>query len=86
MSGNKVYRGAFSEQLKSFIEEKRMLGCRYVEEERLSYEFDKLSLQYDCSNGLNADLVNEFINVNLTGRLPLRRDISALYKTLENIC
>ena len=61
MSGNKVYRGAFSEQLKSFIEEKRMRGCRYVEEERLSYEFDKLSLQYDCSNGLNADLVNEFI-------------------------
>ena len=61
MLGNKVYRGAFSEQLKSFIEEKRMLGCRYVEEERLSYEFDKLSLQYDCSNGLNADLVNEFI-------------------------
>lgn len=62
MSENKViYHGTFSEHLKLFISEKRLLGCAYVEEERLSIEFDRLSLEYDCSRGLSKELADAFI-------------------------
>lgn len=55
------YNGPLGSHLKAFIEEKRRLGCKYIEEERLSFEFDKLSLRYDCSNGIPSDLVLEFV-------------------------
>ena len=60
MSGNKIYQGRFAELLRAFIEEKRSLGCRYKEEERLSFIFDQLSLNYDCSDGLTAELADAF--------------------------
>ena len=59
MSGNKIYQGRFAELLRAFIEEKRSLGCRYKEEERLSFIFDQLSLNYDCSDGLTAELAGD---------------------------
>lgn len=58
---NREYKGPLSSQLKAFIQEKRNLGCKYIAEERLSYEFDRLSCQYDCSCGVPSDLINEFI-------------------------
>ena len=60
MSENKIYKGMFAELLQAFIEEKQSFGCRYKEEERLSFIFDQLSLNYDCSDGLTAELVNAF--------------------------
>lgn len=62
MSENKViYHGPFSEHLKAFISEKRLLGCAYIEEERLSVEFDLLSMKFDCSMGLTEELAHAFI-------------------------
>lgn len=60
MSEDKVYQGPFARQLQAFIEEKRSLGCRYKEEERLSLTFDQLSLKFNCSEGLTAELVHAF--------------------------
>lgn len=60
MSENKVYRGPFAGQLEAFIEEKRSFGYRYKEEERLSFTFDQLSLKFNCSEGLTAELVHAF--------------------------
>lgn len=62
MSENKViYYGPFRKELQAFIAEKRGLGCAYIEEERLSIEFDKLSLDFDCRKGLGEELVDIFI-------------------------
>lgn len=61
MSGAKSYHGPFAAHLQAFIEEKRSLGCRYKEEERLSFAFDLLSLGFDCTEGLSSELVNAFI-------------------------
>ncbi len=62
MSENKsVFMGTLASYLEAFISEKRTLGCRYVEEERLAHEFDILSLQFDCSEGMSHELVDEFI-------------------------
>lgn len=58
---NSIFTGAFASYLEAFITEKRTLECRYVEEERLAHEFDKMSLQYDCSEGMTNELVDEFI-------------------------
>jgi len=45
------FTGSFARYLEAFINEKRELGCRYVEEERLAHEFDRLSMGYDCGGG-----------------------------------
>lgn len=55
------YIGPVGDHLKAFIIEKRLLGCKYFEEERLSYEFDRLSCGYDCTTGIPEELVNAFI-------------------------
>jgi len=55
------YLGPFAVQLQAFIDEKRLLGCRYTEEERLAHKFDDISIEYDCSDGLSPELVNVFI-------------------------
>ena len=39
------YLGPFAVHLRSFIEEKRLLGCRYMEEERLAHKFDHMSME-----------------------------------------
>ncbi len=62
MSENKsIFTGTLASYLEAFITEKRTLGCRYIEEERLAHEFDILSLQFDCSEGMSNGLVDEFI-------------------------
>lgn len=61
MSKNKAYCGPFSSQLIDYITEKRMLGYKYIEEERLSFEFDLLSTSFECNNVLPIELVNKFI-------------------------
>lgn len=55
------YKGPLALHLSAFIDEKRRLGCRYTEEERLAHKFDEMSIGYDCSSGLSPELVNDFI-------------------------
>lgn len=55
------YLGPFAIQLQAFIDEKRVLGCRYTEEERLAHKIDDMSMEHDCGDGLSPDLVNAFI-------------------------
>ena len=77
MSGNKVYQGPYAEHLRAFIEEKRLLGCRYLEEERLSFTFDQLSLKFDCSEGLCADLAHAFTEYQPNWQATTQKRVSA---------
>jgi len=61
MRKNKKIRGYFAPQLKMMLTEKRTLGFKYKEEERLMYIFDELSLKYNCNEGLSQKLVFAFI-------------------------
>jgi len=56
-----AFIGTFASHLEAFIIEKRALGCKYIEEGHLAHEFDRLSLQFNCSEGLSNELVDEFI-------------------------
>lgn len=55
------YHGPFAIQLQAFIDEKKKLGCRYAEEERLARKFDEMSMYHDCNSGLSPELVCDFI-------------------------
>lgn len=61
MSNKKTYIGPFDIQLRNFISQKRLLGCKYIEEERLSYEFDKLSFELEKDPVLSMELINKYV-------------------------
>ncbi|MEI3339696.1 MAG: hypothetical protein V8R80_06905 [Eubacterium sp.] len=52
MSKNKTFTGPLAEHIQNFLNEKRTLGYKYEEQERVLYVLDRMSQQFDCSNGL----------------------------------
>jgi integrase len=58
---NNTFTGAFKAELSLLLSEARAIGLKYIEQERLMHVFDKLSLEYDCTNGLSKELVLAFI-------------------------
>ena len=61
MNRNKHFTGPFAPFLTSLLNEKRALGYKYEEPERLMHKFDVMSKQFDCTAGLPESLVLEFI-------------------------
>ena len=61
MSMNKEFTGPLSEYLQGLLDEKRSLGFKYNEQERLLGVLDKMSNSFDCRNGLSKELCLEFI-------------------------
>jgi len=61
MTSKQEFKGAFAFELSMFLGEKRALGLKYVEEERLLHKLDKLSLLHDRAEGLTKDIVVTFI-------------------------
>ena len=58
---NNAFIGYFSSELELMLSEKRALGLKCHELERLMHVFDKLSQQFDCRNGLSKELVLTFV-------------------------
>ena len=61
MSKNKTFTGPLAEHIRNFLNEKRTLGYKYEEQERVLSVLDRMSQQFDCSNGLPKDLCLAFI-------------------------
>ena len=61
MSKNKTFTGPLAEHIQNFLNEKRSLGYKYEEQERLLYVLDKMSKQFDCSKGLSQKLCMAFV-------------------------
>lgn len=92
------YNGPFKDHLRGFIEEKKKLGRRYVEEARLAEKFDELSKKYP-GPPLSKEIVLEFIKmqdnwapttqkrrvsfISNFGRYLLRNDIDAYLPAAE---
>ena len=55
------FHGHFGVQFQMFLKEKRALGIKYLEEERLLHLLDDMSMPYDCSEGFPKELVLQFI-------------------------
>ena len=64
MSKNKTFTGPLAEHIRNFLNEKRTLGYKYEEQERVLSVLDRMSQQFDCSNGLPKDLCLAFIQWN----------------------
>jgi integrase/recombinase XerD len=61
MTTTRKFHGPFALYLDRLLIEKRALGLKYGEEERLMHVFDELSLNFDCSNGLTKELVMAYV-------------------------
>lgn len=61
MSKKKTFNGPLSAHMKDFLNEKRALGYKYEEEERLLLVLDGMSIGVDCSEGLPKELCLSFI-------------------------
>ena len=58
---NRPFTGPLASLLADLLSEKRTLGYKYEEPERLMHEFDEMSKQFDCSAGLPKALALEFV-------------------------
>ena len=61
MSKNKTFTGPLAEHIHKFLNEKRSLGYKYEEQERVLYVLDQMSKKFDCSNGLPENLCRAFV-------------------------
>jgi integrase len=61
MSKNNVFTGPLAGHLRGLLEEKRALGFKYDEQERIMAVLDGMSKSYDCSNGLPKELCHAFV-------------------------
>ncbi len=61
MSKNNNFTGPLATYIQGLLQEKRSLGFKYNEEERMLSVLDELSKSFDCTNGLSKDLCMEFV-------------------------
>lgn len=61
MSKNKNFSGPLASYLQGLLKEKRLLGFKYSEHERLMYVLDGMSKSFDCTNGLSEELCLAFV-------------------------
>jgi integrase len=61
MSKNNVFTGPLAGRLRGLLEEKRALGFKHDEQERIMAVLDGMSKSYGCSNGLPKELCHAFV-------------------------
>lgn len=82
MSRNKVFTGPLSNYLRGLLDEKRSLGYKYDEQERLLAVLDEISKQYDCSEGLSKELCLAFVQKQPNWRQATQEGRVALIRVL----
>ncbi len=61
MSENKLFSGPLASHLQGMLIEKRNLGYKYMEQERLMGVLDEMSKSFDCTKGLTKELCLSFV-------------------------
>ncbi|VDN49270.1 protein of unknown function [Petrocella atlantisensis] len=61
MSENKLFSGPLALHLQGMLIEKRNLGYKYKEQERLMGVLDEMSKSFDCTKGLTKELCLSFV-------------------------
>jgi integrase len=82
MSNNKVFTGQLAKHLRGLLDEKRSLGFKYDEQERLLFVLDKMSKHYDCSVGLPKELCLAFVEKNPNWRQATQENRISLIRIL----
>lgn len=81
MSKNRTFTGPLAEHIQNFLNEKRSLGYKYEEQERILYVLDQMSKQFDCSNGLPEILCLAFVERNPNWRQKTQEQRVTLIRT-----
>jgi len=82
MSKNKDFTGPLAKHLRGLLDEKRSLGFKYDEQERLMYVLDEMSKQYDCTEGLPKELCLAFVERNPNWRQATQENRVSLIRVL----
>jgi len=61
MQRNKTFTGPLAEHFYGLLNEKRTMGYKYDEQERLLAVLDEMSKKYDCTDGLSKELCLAFV-------------------------
>ncbi len=87
---NKEFTGYYAKEFQMLLDEKRSMGIKYRDEERQLYIIDKLTHNYDCTNGFPKELVTNYLHFNPNWakatqrlRLNLMRQIALFLTKLE---
>ena len=84
MSKNKEFTGLLAVYLKGLLEEKRSLGFKYGEQERLLRVLDEMSKSFDCTNGLSEELCMEFVKKDPNWHQATQENRVALIRVLAD--
>lgn len=82
MSGNRGFTGPLASCLQGLLDEKRSLGYKYDEQERLMAVLDGMSRKYDCSDGLPKELCLAFVERQPNWRQATQEGRVALIRVL----
>jgi integrase len=63
MKTKREFTGAFAPELKLFLDEKRAIGIKYIDEERLLHKLDEICASHDRAEGLTKEIVLKFAEV-----------------------
>ena len=60
MKNNREFTGAFATEFKMFLDEKRAVGIKYIDEERLLYKLDEICVSCNRAEGLTKEASLKF--------------------------
>jgi len=60
MANSREFVGAFAPELKLFLDGKRALGIKYIDEERMLHVLDRLCVSRDRADGFTKELALKF--------------------------
>lgn len=58
---DEAFTGPLAAHFYGIVEERHRMGFKFGEEERLLHELDRMSVEFDCQEGLPEELVRKFI-------------------------
>jgi integrase len=82
MSKNRAFTGPLAKHLRGLLDEKRSLGFKYGEQERLMSVLDEMSKQYDCTQGLPKELCLAFVERDPNWRQATQENRVSLIRVL----
>jgi len=82
MSRNREFSGPLANYLRGLLDEKRALGFKYDEPERMMSVLDEMSKHYDCTEGMPKELCLAFVERDPNWRQATQENRVSLIRTL----
>ena len=82
---DEAFTGPLAAHFYGIVEERHRMGFKFGEEERLLHELDRMSVEFDCQEGLPEELVRKFMEQKPNWHQGTQA-VSYTHLTLPTIC